>query len=180
MATELIFGAIALGVLAIASCTQRREETVVLSPVETPYADKYAFAVPDETPANKLALQVEDDVPNSGRVVMRCEGDGRFEYWADRAVSFAHLQTLARKWVLVFSRLTAFNTRPVEAEAPAKTVPADEVFAKFKNYQPKKPSLLGDQRTNVFRSRGRLLDLEAPANPPPERAVSYSEFKKNN
>ena len=56
-----------------------------------------------ETEVNRELRQVEeDDVPDTGKVVLRNLGVGEFEYWSDRSVRYPDLEAMARKWVLVY------------------------------------------------------------------------------
>ena len=156
----------------------------------------------EETEANRELKQVEEEVPDSGRVVLRrgaahgaacgaaCgaahgadagaketkEATG-FEYWADRSVSYPNLEALARKWVLVYKEPEAYVARRRVLEArPAPT--ADPVFASLKTYSA--PTVVKVEQANVYRWRGKVREVPRTEPPPLERpTLRYGDFKKN-
>lgn len=164
-------------------------------PVEAKFSEKWPLQGADaaETDANKELGQVEEeDVPDSGRVVLRYvrEAKGKFEYWADRSVSYPNLEALARKWVQVFREPDAYveRKRILQEEkeeekegAKAKKKPQESVFANLKTYAaPSKQVKL--EEANVYCWRGKLREVptrrtadesEAP------KMVRYSDYKKN-
>jgi len=156
-----------------------------------------------ETEANRELRQVEeDDVPDTGKVVLRNLGVGEFEYWSDRSVSYPDLEAMARKWVLVFmhnrddkddkddkGNADVYLERKRVVEAPAapaapaaKRFVEDEnavtfsVFAPLKTYAPAKAVVL--EQANVYRWRGKVRDLPVKAKPE-EPTLRYSDYKKN-
>ena len=161
----------------------------VLEKSEPKFSDLYPLVGEggvEETENNVQLWQVEEDVPDSGRTVLRrTDGAvGEFEYWADRSVSFANLETLARKWVLVYNQPEVYLERKREivvrpsVEDTAKT--ANSVFASLKTYKPS--TVVKKEQCNVYRWRGKVREvptLEKKVEETPVRTVRYSDFKKN-
>jgi hypothetical protein len=127
-----------------------------------------------ETETNRQQMQVEDDVEESGRVVLKNAREGEFEYWADKAVAYKNLEALARKWVLVFDQVPMYKERQRFVTTQEKAAP-DPVFAALKTY---KPIVTVKEQANMYKWRGKLRDLVAPPTAPPERVIRYADFKK--
>ena len=147
------------------------------------YSDRYSLAgpTPEETEENKGKQQVEDEIENSGRVVLKSAEDG-FEYWADKAVAYPDLEALARKWVLVFNQLSAYKerSRVVTTKEPAPVKAQDQVFAVLKTYQTT-PAVTVKEQANTYRWRGKLRDIPVPETDPKPapKPIKYGDFKKN-
>jgi hypothetical protein len=181
---ELILVAGALFCLAsIACCLRTQDEQEAATdplPLENKYSDNYALTGdrPEETAENVEKGVVEDDVPNSGRVVLQWgKVDGEFEYWADKAVAYPNLEALARKWALVHENLGSFKERKRVLKEVAAAPDVDPVFATLKTYAPK--PLAVEEQANVYKWRGKLRDMRAPLQPEPPKSIRYGDFKKN-
>jgi hypothetical protein len=148
-----------------------------------PFSDLYPLeggSPIEETLANLALVQVEDDVPDSGRVVLRRAGVGEFEYWADRSVHYANLEALARKWTIVYQEPETYlaRKRVLEARpAPDRPVDKDSVFAPLKTYAA--PTVVKVEQANVYRWRGRVREVPVPKNEEKPKELRYSDFKKN-
>ena len=149
-----------------------------------PEADPYEAAYPldtgglPETVTNMLAKRVEDETPN-GRVVLRLT-EGVFEYWADKAVAYKYLETVARKYVIVFDcRAEYVNMFRELLKAVPEAVPealgeAPSVFAAFKGKERK----VSTARANRYHWMGRLAELDPPPPRPLPKEIRYADFKK--
>ena len=175
-----IFATLLLGCLR----RQEKEEEAAIEPRAPKYCERYMLNgdAPFETEKNKSDRQVEDEVEGSGLVVVRNLEEGKFEYWADKAVAYPDLETLARKWALVFNQLSVYKerSRVVTVKEQAVEKSKDNVFAVLKTYQ-KTPSVTVKEQANTYLWRGKLRDMAAtePTTKPPLKAIRYSDFKKN-
>ena len=153
---------------------------------EVPEADPYEAAYPldtgdlPETVPNMLAKRVEDLTPN-GRVVLRL-AEGVFEYWADKAVAYKYLETVARKYVIVFDCRAEYVNMfrellkaVPEALAPeaAPELKAPSVFATFK-----KERKVSTARANRYHWMGRLAELDPPPARELPKEIRWADFKK--
>ena len=198
----------------LACCLKRQGNDAVATSAEPPppkFSDLFPLGAeekeeaPEETEANREVRQVEEEVPDSGRVVLRrakkgasAEAEakeaeakeakggstggstgGEFEYWADRAVSYPNLEALARKWVLVYKEPEAYVVRRRVLEARPASTP-DPVFANLKTYNAAAQVQVKVEQANVYRWRGKVREVPRPEPPQPERpTLRYGDFKKN-
>ena len=191
LSNELIFlssqAFVMVALVGVAYCLGQKPE--VQPKVETPASPKFSDSYPldnsaetvAETEANLASQQVEDDVPDSGRVVLRRVAVGEFDYWADRSVAFANLEALARKWSLVFREPAAYvQRRRVLETRPAVQREPDSVFAPLKTYAA--TTVVKEEHCNLYRWRGRVREVPCPKDEKEKentRSLRYSDFKKN-
>lgn len=193
----------------LACCLKRQGNDAVALSAEPPppkFSDLFPLGgeAPEETEANREVRQVEEEAPDSGRVVLRrvkaapaevataaakeeeaakeekgASTGGEFEYWADRAVSYPNLEALARKWVLVYKEPEAYVERKRVLEARPAPAP-DPVFANLKTYTAEAQVVIKVEQANVYRWRGKVREVPRPEPPAPERpTLRYGDFKKN-
>jgi hypothetical protein len=178
MQVEIVAAAGLFTLFVAALCLSRpAKENDLDVNVPAPYSSLYPLDgdVPLETAANVALHRVEDDVANA-RVVLKSVGEGEFEYWADKAVSYPDLEALARKWALVFGKVEVYKERKRVVTVRA-AAPVDPVFATLKTYAP--PKVVTEEQANVYRWRGKLRDLDEVVVAVAPKAVSYSDYKKN-
>ena len=112
---------------------------------------------------------VEEETPD-GVVIMKYNNDvERFEYWADKSIKYKYLETVARKYVILFDcrekyinmfkeLLESMNKLKEEKEKRKKN--EVNVFANLKNY--KKPAnddeKIVNEKSNVYKHLGQLKD----------------------
>jgi hypothetical protein len=163
-------------------CLRRPASEAV--PVAVEAAPKFSDAYPldgvaEETEENLALRQVEEDVPDTGRVFLRGAAKGEFDYWTDRPVSFPNLEALARKWTLVYQEPDAYVERKRVLEArPVQAPSLDSVFAPLKSYAAP-TTVVKLEQCNVYRWRGRAREVPLRKIEEPVRPVRYSDFKKN-
>jgi hypothetical protein len=155
---------------------------------EPPYEAFYSLSTAElpETQANLEKKVVEDETPE-GRVIMRLQ-DGLFEYWADKTKSYKYLETVARKYVIVYDcrdqyvnifkeLLLAHEALQAKKEAPAKV---DSVFAQLKNNKAKPvDNRLVNARANRYKWRGKLAEfftLQVQATTKTPKSVNYASY----
>jgi hypothetical protein len=145
--------------------------------VETPYERLYPLDTPElfETPENREKGQVEEMTPE-GRVRMRLR-DGIFEYWADRAHTYRYLETVARKYVIVYDCREQYVNmfrellKAREAVAPPPA-PVHAVYATLKRNAPPPRASVVNAAANRYKWLGKAVETVAP------RGMSYRDFKK--
>jgi hypothetical protein len=154
-------------------------------PQETPYDRRYSLCTA-ELPESKENIEkkvVSDETPE-GRVVMRLQDD-LFEYWADKAMPYKYLETVARKYVIVHDcrdrYINIFKELLLAHEAKAKEVPeiggANSVFAKFKKEKKQADNRLVNARANRYKWRGKLAEFDAaPQEVPEAKVVNYASY----
>jgi len=146
------------------------------APPDTPYEWLYPLDTPSlfETPDNVDKGLVEEMTPE-GRVRMRLT-DGIFEYWADRAQTYRYLETVARKYVIVYNcrdhYINMFRELLKAREALSATPQAPPAaYATLKRNAQPLPALV-NAAANRYKWRGKYVETVAP------RGMSYSDFKK--
>jgi hypothetical protein len=149
-----------------------------------PYENKYMLnAIVDETEELKL-LNVVEEVTPEGKVRMKWED--KFVYWADRPIQYKYLETVARKYVLVYKcKENYINIFAELAKAYTKEVvdvKQNEVFATFKSYNTIKRKMqkkcVINENSNQYKWNGKISEFDKP--PVPEiKKISYEDYKKN-
>ena len=157
-------------VFSLQWCLKKKPKAVL----PTPYEALYTLDTRElpETAENVAHGRVEDETPQ-GRVAMTYAADQEaFLYWSDRsAVPYRYLDTVARKWVIVFDRRDVYVNIYREALQALQALQST-------NDKKKKAT---KERVNKYFWRGRFA--EAAAAPPPPKAkaanpIRYSDFKK--
>lgn len=142
-------------------------------PVEVlKFEQKYGLGTPTvpETDENIRDGRVAEVTPE-GEVIMWRE-DEVFKYHAPRAVQFKYLETVARKYCIVFDcREIYVNVfRELLKNVPAETVPLDDVFVSLKPYNKRPKSIMKDN-CNRYKWVG-------PKEKETVKLLSYADFKK--
>ena len=191
-----------------------QEDSQNIPPMEIPY--EYRYPIEEATNArfpsekyDKLMKQYTlDDTPD-GSVVMRYNPtDEGFEYWTDKTVAYKYLETVARKYVTMFScsniyinrgkllkeKLTKLqeeineNKKVTVDEIQKDEEEKDSVFATLKSNKANKPKIktkitrddIVCEKSNKFMKRGKLN--ESPFYEEAEQRaiqkVGFSEWKK--
>ena len=136
------------------------------------YEQFYGLGTPTvpETEENTRLKRVQETTPE-GEVLMWRE-DGMFKYHSARPVQYKYLETVARKYCIVYDcRGDYINIfRELLKNLPVQEEKLDDVFVDFKPYNKRKKAITKDQ-CNCYKWMGAV---EKPA----ERLLSYAEFKK--
>ena len=88
--------------------------------------------VMEETEENNHDKAVEEVTPE-GRVIMKWE-DGVFLYWSDKPKQYRYLETVARKYVLLYNCKENYIDMREHIQLPPKPKELDPIFARFKTY----------------------------------------------
>lgn len=125
-----------------------------------------------ETPENIAQKLVEDTTPE-GIVRMRFI-DGIFEYWADRAQNYRFLETVARKYVIVYDcrdqYINIFRELIKAREVIEPPIVTSSIYLKRGGPPPR--SYLVNAAANRYKWLGKRVETIAP------KGLSYSDFKK--
>ena len=175
-----MFGAAVLVVWFKKVAEEEWEEEEADEPAVPLYEQSYPLDTAElpETATNLFAQRVEDATPD-GRVVLRLQ-EGVFEYWADKTVAYKYLETVARKYVIVYNRRSEYVNMFRELlkalqEPPAPPKPVDKVYASLRPAKVQKG--LVNERANRYHWMGRLAELDPPPREMP-KAIRYTDFKK--
>ena len=152
-------------------------------PVVVPTYDQlYGLGMPSlpETEENRKRRVVEEVTPD-GAVVLGLEGEV-FTYYAPRPVQYKYLETVARKYCIVYDCRERYVNiyRELLKNLPKKEEPPDQVFAAFKSYNKRRPTVTKD-RCNVYKWLGKSPDLTL-AEPKEEvnsDDLSYADYKRH-
>lgn len=134
-----------------------------------------------ENEDNILLGVVEEDTPE-GRVTLKYDANGQcFHYWSDKVKSYKYLETVARKYCILYNcrenYLNMFKELIKSMEAVKKIEPkVDDLFATFKNYENKTDNKIVNERANIYKWKGhsfRTIQKEPP------KQIKYSDYKKN-
>ena len=112
---------------------------------------------------------VEEETPD-GVVIMKYNNDvERFEYWADKSIKYKYLETVARKYVILFDCREKYinmfkelleSMNKLKEEKEKRNENEVNVFATLKNY--KKPAnddeKIVNEKSNVYKHLGQLKD----------------------
>lgn len=157
-------------------------------PQETPYENLYMLTgdeaeKPEETEELKKLGVVEETTPE-GLVRMKLE-DGIFKYWSNRAIQYKYLETVARKFVMVYdckeNYINIFEELALAAAKPKQEPVHPSIFVSFKKYNTKrkqiKQNYIVNEKSNQYTWKGKISEYEKP--PVVEvKALRYSDFKK--
>jgi hypothetical protein len=149
--------ALAAGLLLARRCRRTKTQQPT-HPAERPYEWRYPLDTGDlsDTPDNLAARQVEDTTPQGPVRMTYSLTDNAFEYWADNgAVPYRFLETVARKWVIVFNQRHLY---------------ANRYRLVLQNKQ--------KDDANRYLWRGRFSPPEFIPPPAPCKPLSYRDFKE--
>jgi hypothetical protein len=159
----------------------------LVTPRSIPFENYYMLGIShlEEKEELKEIGVVEEETPE-GQVRMKYKED-HFLYWSNRPIQYKYLETVARKYCIVydcrdkyiniFRELAIASTKPVQEEIHP------EVFASFKQYNTKrkqiKNKVIVNERCNQYIWKGKISEYEKEK--PVEtvtREISYSDYKK--
>ena len=146
-------------------CLHRQAAPLPKLPVVPPYEGKYPLDTGEleESPENRLARRVQDETPQGVVAMTYDDATSTFFYWADASsVQYKYLDTVARKWVIVYDQRAVYvNLYRELLEHPTK----DGGFKK--------------ERINRYVCRGRFSEPEPPPLPPAlPKPITYADFCK--
>jgi hypothetical protein len=136
------------------------------------YETSFPLDVPvQESEENYKKDQVEEQTP-SGKVRMKYDEENKcFVYWSDTTIPTRYLDTVARKYVVVFDKRDWYEKTEVEY-TERKQANLDGPFVKSK--QARVVEIV--KKMNRFKKQGGLNDVEIQK--VEGRPVSYADFKK--
>jgi len=154
-------------------------------PKEIPYENLYMITgdEAEETDELKKMGVVEETTPEG--VVRMKFADGIFLYWSNRAIQYKYLETVARKYVMVYdcreNYINIFEELAIAAAKPKQEPVHPAIFASFKKYNTKRKQIknthIVNAKSNHYTWKGKISEYELPAIAE-VKAVRYSDFKK--
>jgi len=163
----------------------------VTQPREIPYENLYMLKYstgdeadkPEETEELKNMGVVEETTPE-GTVRMKF-ADGIFLYWSHRAIQYKYLETVARKYVMVYDcrehYINIFEELAIAAAKPKQEPVHPAIFASFKKYNTKRKQIkhnyIVNEKSNQYNWKGKISEYELPL-VAEVKPVRYSDFKK--
>jgi hypothetical protein len=142
------------------------------------YDQLYGLNLPSlpETEENLKRWVVEEVTPD-GVVVLGLEGEV-FTYYAPRPVQYKYLETVARKYCIVYDCRERYVNiyRELLKNLPKKEEAPDQVFAAFKPYNKRRPTITKD-RCNVYKWLGKSPELTLATKEEVSSDLSYADFK---
>jgi len=160
-------------------------------PKEIPYENLFMLKTatgdeadtPEESEELKALGVVEETTPE-GSVRMKFE-DGIFNYWSNRAIQYKYLETVARKYVMVYqcreNYINIFEELAIAAAKPKQEPVHPSIFVSFKKYNTKRKQIkhnyIVNEKSNQYTWKGKISEYEKPA-VVEVKPVRYSDFKK--
>jgi hypothetical protein len=157
-------------------------------PQETPFENLFAITgdeadKPEETEELKKLGVVEETTPE-GVVRMKFE-DGVFKYWSNRAIQYKYLETVARKFVMVYeckdNYINIYEELAIAASKPPQEPVHPSVFVSFKKYNTKRKQIkhnyIVNEKSNQYSWKGKISEYEKPS-VVEIKPIRYSDFKK--
>ena len=149
---------------------------------EVPYENKYMLGSTVDEAEDLLALGVvEEDTPE-GRVRMKWS-DGVFLYWCVRPIQYKYLETVARKYVIVYdckeNYINIFEQLAIASLKPTTEPVHPSVFASFKQYNTKRKKNVNvvNEKSNQYIWKGKISEYDPPVKLE-VKPIRYSDFKK--
>ena len=168
----------------------RKPISSIPQPRETPYENLYILPAtgdeadtPEETEEMKKMGVVEETTPEG--VVRMKFADGNFLYWSNRAIQYKYLETVARKYVMVYdcreNYINIFEELAIAAAKPKQEPVHPAIFASFKKYNTKRKQIkhncIVNEKSNHYNWKGKISEYEPPT-VADVKPVRYSDFKK--
>ena len=156
-------------------------------PKEIPFEHLYPFtdeaAIPEETEELKKLGVVEETTPE-GLVRMKFE-DGVFKYWSNRAIQYKYLETVSRKYVMVYNckdnYINIYEELAIAAAKPKQEPVHPSIFVSFKKYNTKRKQIknnyIVNEKSNQYSWKGKISEYETLAIAE-IKPIRYSDFKK--
>ena len=166
---------------------------------EVPFEYQYPLGDADNEGCDYKKSVVLSNTPK-GMVYMRyCEKDLGFEYWADNSIDYKYLETVARKYVTIFSCRDTYINRfgllkekiqkireNIEENKDKEEEEVDDVFATLKSYNKSKQTSRTEltrndivcDEANKYLNRGKLRDANLGEKPIEKKSsLSFSAWK---
>jgi hypothetical protein len=150
-----------------------------------PYENTYMlYAHADESDELKTLGVVEEITPE-GKVRMKWENE--FLYWSDRPMQYKYLETVARKYVIVYNckenYINIFAELAKASIKPEVEVKQNTAFASFKSYNTIKKNLttkrksIINERSNQYKWKGKISEFDKPV-VHEVKPISFRDYKK--
>jgi hypothetical protein len=154
-------------------------------PKEIPYENLFMLTEDEAEESEDLKqLGVVEEKTPEGLVRMKFE-DGIFKYWSNRAIQYKYLETVARKYVMVYNckeqYINIFEELAIAAAKPKQEPVHPSIFVSFKKYNTKRKQIrqqyVVNEKSNQYSWKGKISEYEKPTILE-VKPVRYSDFKK--
>jgi hypothetical protein len=153
-------------------------------PREIPYENNYMLGSTVDETEDLKAIGVVEEITPEGLVRMKWD-NGQFLYWSVRPIQYKYLETVARKFVIVYNckenYINIFKELAVAALKPVSEPVHPSVFASFKQYNTKRNQIKNvaiiNEKCNQYIWKGKVSSYDTPI-VPEVKAIRYSDFKK--
>lgn len=151
---------------------------------EIPYENKYMLGSTVDEAEDLKAIGVVEEITPEGLVRMKWD-NGKFFYWSVRPIQYKYLETVARKFVIVYkckeNYINIFKELAIAAQKPTSEPVHPSVFASFKQYNTKRHQIQNvsiiNEKCNQYTWKGKIISYDTPVIPE-VKPISYSDFKK--
>ena len=159
---------------------EKKEETRTI-----PYENTYMLNAHAEESDELLALGVVEEITPEGKVRMKWED--QFLYWADRPIQYKYLETVARKYVILYkckeNYINIFAELAKAYYKPEVEVKQNTAFASFKSYNTINKKLkvkhrsVINEKSNQYKWKGKISEFAKPI-VPEVRKIQFQDYKK--
>jgi hypothetical protein len=150
-----------------------------------PYENTYMLnACADESDELK-SLGVVEELTPEGKVRMKWED--QFLYWAERPIQYKYLETVARKYVIVYqckeNYINIFAELAKAYNKPEVEVKQNTAFATFKSYNTINKKLkvkhrsIINEKSNQYKWKGKISEFDKPI-VSEIRRINFQDYKK--
>jgi hypothetical protein len=162
-----------------------KSEPLPPEPKEIPYENLFMLTEDEAEESEDLKqLGVVEEKTPEGLVRMKFE-DGVFKYWSNRAIQYKYLETVARKYVMVYNckehYINIFEELAIAAAKPKQEPIHPSIFVSFKKYNTKRKQIkqqyVVNEKSNQYSWKGKICEYDKPLTVE-VKPVRYSDFKK--
>lgn len=148
-----------------------------------PYENTYMLYAHAEESDELKALGVVEEITPEGKVRMKWED--QFLYWSDRPIQYKYLETVARKYVIVYNckenYINIFEELAKAYAKPVVEVKQNTAFASFRSYNTIKKNLTKksviNERSNQYKWKGKISEFDKPV-VHEVKPISFRDYKK--
>ena len=162
----------------------KKQKQIEIETRTIPYENTYMLNAKAEESDELLALGVVEEITPEGKVRMKWED--QFLYWSERPIQYKYLETVARKYVIVYNcKENYINIFAELAKAyykPEVEVKQNTAFAAFKSYNTINKKLkvkraIINEKSNQYKWKGKIAEFDKPI-VPEIRKINFKDYKK--
>ena len=166
------------------SCYFLPQSPIDYIPREVPYENNYMLGSTVDEEEDLKKIKVVEEMTPEGLVRLKWD-NGTFLYWSSRPIQYKYLETVARKYVIVYeckeNYINIFEQLAIASLKPTTEPVHQTVFASFKQYNTKRHQIKNvsvvNEKCNQYIWKGKIQDFNPPVTPV-IKEISYADFKK--